>query len=260
MVNFPIGKVHNAYIIETYNYESTKRDIMNYAILNGFDKNVVYSLNHPDICFFEIVDKKKLIENIRSMIVDASNYSPQVADRKFYIIYDAVELDNVAQTTLLKTLEEPKEFDTFFLVTSNANKLLDTIKSRCIMLSDTEEDDYKKLLDIDFLDDAIKILANIKYENVTTIMAFADNFDQREDKFLELIKIYRYVIRDALVYKKTLTKDFIYLREKEQEIISVANSLTYKELGVLCDNLDKLSAMKGLPINKKIAVYNFYKN
>ena len=39
-----------------------------------------------------------------------------------------------AQNALLKTLEEPPEYAVIFLLTENAEKLLPTITSRCVML------------------------------------------------------------------------------------------------------------------------------
>ena len=40
-----------------------------------------------------------------------------------------------AQNCLLKTLEEPPEYATIILISSNENKLLNTIRSRCIKIN-----------------------------------------------------------------------------------------------------------------------------
>lgn len=256
MVNFKTEKVYNTYLIETNDFESTKKDILAFAISLGFDKNVVLSGNHPDIKELIYVDEKFKTQDIRD-IIDSSYYSPNVADRKFYILYDVVNLDSNNQNMLLKTLEEPPEHDIFFLVTNNASKLLDTIKSRCMFLKNDSKDDYKKILSIDFVDDAIRLLANLKYTNESDIMFFAERFDKREDMYHSLINIYRYILRDAIVYKKTLSKELINVREKETEIISIANSFTFEELGMLIDGLDDLAKIKEYQIDKQIAVYNF---
>lgn len=42
-----------------------------------------------------------------------------------------------AQNSLLKTLEEPPEYMVIILITSNENKLLNTVKSRCIRINFT---------------------------------------------------------------------------------------------------------------------------
>lgn len=256
MVSFPTGKIYNSYLIETNDFESTKKDILAFAISQGFDKEVVLSGNHPDIQIIKRIDEKFKAKEIKD-IIDTSYYSPSVADRKFYILYDAVNLEENSQNTLLKTLEEPAEFDTFFLVTSNASKLLDTIKSRCMFLKNDSKDDYKKILSIDFIDDAIRILANLKYESEADLMAFAERFNGREDLLHSLTNIYRYILRDAITYKKTLSKELVNVREKETEIISIANSFSFEELGALIDNLDILAKIKGYNIDKQVAVFNY---
>ena len=80
------------------------------------------------------------------------------------------------------------------------------------------------------------------------------------DLFKKFISLVRYIIRDAMYYKSTLDKSGIILREKESEIISIANALTYRELGVYVDAITELSKISNLPVNKKIAVFNFYKS
>ena len=59
---------------------------------------------------------------------------PIVSNKKVYIIDDSEYLTKDAQNCLLKTLEEPPEFVTIILIVSNENKILNTIKSRCIKI------------------------------------------------------------------------------------------------------------------------------
>ena len=53
---------------------------------------------------------------------------------KIYIIPEADLLTVQAQNALLKTIEEPPEYAIIFLLTENADSLLPTIRSRCVML------------------------------------------------------------------------------------------------------------------------------
>lgn len=258
MINIPIGKTYNSYIIETYNYDSVKQSIKNFAILNGFDRTQVDTDNHPDIFFLEYPDSNIPINVIRQDIIDSSIYSPKYADKKIYVIYDAINLSQDAQNTMLKTLEEPPEFDVFFLVTSNVNALLDTIKSRCVIIKDSADIDYKEILGLEFINEALRLIANIKYESVSNKMNFAENFIGTENSLKKLIMVYRYIIRDAMFYKLTLSKNDLYLKEREDDIISIANSLTIEELGKIVDGLDKLSDENKYNVNKKIALFNFF--
>ena len=256
MLSLPSEKIHNAYIIETYNYEAVKEYIKQFAIRHGFDSNLVYSDNHPDLIFIESDDNKLKIDTIRKNVIETANFSPIVGDRKFYVIYDSYYLENHTQNALLKTLEEPPIFDSFFLVTSNANKLLETIRSRCIIIKDNENINYKELLDLPYTNKALNILANLKYETESDILTFS--YELEDENLKNLIRLYRCVIRDAFAYKVTLSKSMITIKEKEMEIIAISNSFTVEEFGKLINNLDRLSDEINYQINKRIALFNFY--
>ena len=258
MIKLKTDKTFNSYILESYDYKQTKEAIQSFAVANGFESNLVYNDTHPDITYIEYSNKKIPIADIRTKVVGTTFFSPRFANKKIYVIYDAVNLDVDTQNVLLKTLEEPKDFDIFFLVTTNASKLLEPIKSRCIIIRDDADIDYKRVLDLPYLDDALNILANLKYAHISDIMNFADNFSSKENNVRDLIMIYRCVLRDVFSYKKTLDKNLINLKEKEMEIITISNTLSFEDIGKLIDNLDKLSMSKDLNINKKIAVYNFF--
>ena len=257
MINIPKNRIYNAYIIETYNYESAKKAIKEFAILNGFEKAYVDTDNHPDIFYLETEENIK-IETIRRDIVDSSIYAPKIANYKIYVIYDAVNMEVIAEDTILKTLEEPPDFDIFFLVTSNANKFLETIRSRCFIIKDHEENDYKKLLELDYTKEAVLTLANAKYDTLYNRMQFAEKFLDKENRLKDLIALYRYVLRDALLYKLTYNKKNLYLKELETDIISIASSYEIFELGRLVDNLNVLIYANNYFVNKKIAVFNFF--
>ncbi len=70
------------------------------------------------------------ISSIRD-IKKFSNYDDGSGIKKAVIIYDAHLMADEAQNALLKNLEEPPENIIFFLLTSNREKLLPTIFSRC---------------------------------------------------------------------------------------------------------------------------------
>ena len=60
--------------------------------------------------------------------------TPNDSDRKIYVIEEADKMTTQAQNALLISLEEPPRFVTFFLLTENASKLLDTVRSRAVTL------------------------------------------------------------------------------------------------------------------------------
>ncbi len=70
------------------------------------------------------------IEDIRE-IRDKVNFAPAQGRRKVYIIDEAHMLTDQASNAFLKTLEEPPAHVIFVLCTTEANRILPTIVSRC---------------------------------------------------------------------------------------------------------------------------------
>ena len=70
------------------------------------------------------------IEDIRE-IRDKVNFAPGQGRRKVYIIDEAHMLTDQASNAFLKTLEEPPAHVIFILCTTEANRILPTIVSRC---------------------------------------------------------------------------------------------------------------------------------
>ncbi len=70
------------------------------------------------------------IDNIRS-IIESSRISPVSGKYKIYIIDEVHQITVDAFNALLKTLEEPPSHVVFILATTEAEKVLSTIKSRC---------------------------------------------------------------------------------------------------------------------------------
>jgi DNA polymerase-3 subunit delta' len=88
---------------------------------------------HPD--FITVTDPEhknvavKLVREIREdMFV-----RPNEADRKIYLF--AQDLGIEGQNALLKILEEPPSYGVFMLLTDNPEKLLPTVRSRCVELA-----------------------------------------------------------------------------------------------------------------------------
>lgn len=68
---------------------------------------------------------------IRTFLIEPSTGSPALGRRRVFIVRDAERMNEEAQNALLKTLEEPPGAATIMLVTSSADRLLSTIRSRC---------------------------------------------------------------------------------------------------------------------------------
>lgn len=84
---------------------------------------------HPDIIEINAANETH-VEDIRDLI-DRSRLAPMQGTHKVYIIDEVHQLSSAASSALLKTLEEPPENVIFILATTDPQKLLPTIISRC---------------------------------------------------------------------------------------------------------------------------------
>ncbi|HEX8087898.1 MAG TPA: DNA polymerase III subunit delta' [Blastocatellia bacterium] len=94
----------------------------------------VASREHPDVHTISPDGQFIKISQMREMSQEAQ-YRPYEGRRRVYVIDDAERLREEAANSILKTLEEPPESSLILLVTSKPYALLETIRSRCQMLS-----------------------------------------------------------------------------------------------------------------------------
>jgi len=64
-------------------------------------------------------------------LVDSARYLPQRSPKKIYIVDEAHMLSNTAWNALLKTLEEPPPHVMFIFATTEPQKVIETVRSRC---------------------------------------------------------------------------------------------------------------------------------
>lgn len=87
---------------------------------------------HPD--FIEIDAASHTgVDNIRN-IIDSSSFLPLLSHKKIYLIDEAHMLSKAAFNAFLKILEEPPMSVIFILATTDMQKILDTVKSRCFQI------------------------------------------------------------------------------------------------------------------------------
>ena len=137
--------------------------------------------SNPD--YLEITPDGKTIkiDQIRKMQEKIAE-KPIISNKKVYVIDDADLMTEESQNCLLKTLEEPPEYAVIILVVSNENKILATIKSRCVKVKfeALSNEEIKKImpnLSTDFIDVLGGSLQDI------------DNIEEKQEKYKELVKI-----------------------------------------------------------------------
>ncbi|MCI6089675.1 MAG: DNA polymerase III subunit gamma/tau [Solobacterium sp.] len=85
--------------------------------------------NHPDIIELDAASNNS-VDDIRE-IIEQVPYSPIVGKYKVYIIDEVHMLSSSAFNALLKTLEEPPAHVVFILATTDPQKIIPTVLSRC---------------------------------------------------------------------------------------------------------------------------------
>jgi DNA polymerase-3 subunit gamma/tau len=98
--------------------------------LNEKDIQQAISGNHPDYVEINCAVNNG-VDDIRSIVSDIVNTLPIKSKYKFIIFDECHMLTNQAQNALLKTVEEPPEHIKFFFCTTEINKVLPAIRSRC---------------------------------------------------------------------------------------------------------------------------------
>ena len=151
-----------------------------------FDAN-----SNPDFSIIMPDGKSIKIEQIRNLqarIVE----KPISSNKKVYIIDDADTMTEESQNCLLKTLEEPPEYAMIILIASNENRMLQTIKSRCVIIrfEDLTDEEISQILHTND-QDIIRLCEGS--------VAKADAISEKKETFAGLKIIADYLCKNSLI-------------------------------------------------------------
>ena len=95
---------------------------------------------HPDVTLVTRQDKKKelIVDQVREITREAY-ILPNEAERRVFILEEADLMNISAQNAALKLLEEPPNGAVFLLCAASARGLLETVRSRCAVITLNEE-------------------------------------------------------------------------------------------------------------------------
>lgn len=115
--------------------------------------------NHPDIIELDAASNNS-VDDIRE-IIEQVPYAPMIGKYKVYIIDEVHMLTQQAFNALLKTLEEPPAHVVFILATTDPQKIIPTVLSRC------QRYNFSKISNFSMKKRMIEILKkeNISYED-----------------------------------------------------------------------------------------------
>lgn len=124
--------------------------------------------SHPDIIEIDAASNNG-VDEVRDLI-DKVKFAPSLGKYKVYIIDEIHMMSTGAFNALLKTLEEPPEHVIFIMATTEPQKVLPTIISRCqrydfgkISVSDIQQN-LKKVADsenVEIDDESIQLIASL---------------------------------------------------------------------------------------------------
>ena len=92
--------------------------------------------NQPDI--IRVTHEKPntiSVDDIREQVNNDIVIKPYSSKYKVYIIDEAEKMTVQAQNALLKTIEEPPEYAVILFLTNTLDVLLQTVRSRCIIMN-----------------------------------------------------------------------------------------------------------------------------
>lgn len=230
--------------------------------------------NHPDI--IRITHEKPntiSVDDIRKQINEDIQVKPYSGKYKVYIIADADLMTVQAQNAILKTIEEPPAYAVILLLSENAQSLLPTIRSRCVMLKlrnikdklvkkylmeQLQIPDYKADVCTAFAQGNIGraiMLANSEHFNEIKdeALMLLKNIDTMElDALLEAVKrisVYKIEItdyldmlmiwyRDVLIYKATKNIDRLIFGDQLDYIRERAKKSSYEGIETILNALE----------------------
>jgi DNA polymerase-3 subunit gamma/tau len=163
---------------------------------------------NPDVVEMDAASNRG-IEDIRNL-KDVVKLAPVLSRYKIYIIDEAHMLTLDASNALLKTLEEPPSHVYFILATTNPEKIIDTIKSRAVIVDFTKATVEEIVFALKRIIEKEKI--KISEKNLTRIASLSGG------SFRDAVKILEQFSKDSSVLDQMQVDfvDFIKLIENKK--------------------------------------------
>lgn len=223
-----INKISHAFLL----YNSTYTDVhseLSLIISKYILKNDI-SLNCEDVIVISPENDKIVKEqilNLQAKLKTKSLYN----EGRVYIIDCAEKMNDYAANSLLKFLEEPEEGIFAFLITSNIENVLPTIKSRCqlIKVHDNSKFDIN-IFDEEFIKNVISFAKSITESKMSTIAHLQNFISKKPDKcdIIKLLEILQYFYYDILSYK--IKGECSCFNKFKDDVIYLSNMISVKSL------------------------------
>lgn len=246
--------------------------------------------NHPDI--IRVTHEKPSsisVDDIREQINNTVAIKPYQGPYKIYIVPEADLMTPQAQNALLKTIEEPPEYAVIILLTENAQTLLPTINSRCVMLKlrNIKDTLIRKYLmeNLEIPDYKADVCTAFAQGNLgrAIMLANSEHFNEIREEALQLLKyihemevseiinavkhitVYKLEItdyldiimiwyRDILLYKATTEVDKVIFKDQIKYIKEQAKKSSYEGIEKILESLETAKSRLKANVNFDLAM------
>ena len=236
------------------------------------------SENQPDIITVKHEKPASIsVDDVRTQVNGDIMIKPYSSPYKVYIIPEADLMTVQAQNAILKTIEEPPEYAVIFLLTENADSLLATIRSRCVILKlrNIKDKLVKKYLmeQMQIPDYQADLCAAFAQGNIgrAIMLAKSEHFNEIKEEAIQLLKyidemelseivsaikeINKYKLevtdyldiitiwyRDVLLYKATKDVGGLVFGDQLKFIKEKAAKSSYEGLETILESIEKAKA------------------
>lgn len=231
--------------------------------------------NQPDIITVKHEKPASIsVDDVRTQINGDIMIKPYSSPYKVYIVPEADLMTVQAQNAILKTIEEPPEYAVIFLLTENADSLLPTIRSRCVMLKlrnikdklvkkylmeQMQVPDYQADLCAAFAqgnigraimlaksehfneikEDAIQLMKYIDEMELSEIVAAIKEINRYKLEVADYLDIMTIWYRDVLLYKATKDVGGLVFGDQLKYIKQKASKSSYEGLEKILESIEK---------------------
>lgn len=246
--------------------------------------------NQPDI--IHVTHEKPgsiSVEEIRTQLNNDIQVKPYSSPKKIYIIDEADKMTVQAQNALLKTIEEPPAYGVIIMLTSNADALLPTILSRCVLLNikpvkdsvlkrylmeRLKVPDYKADLSIAFArgnvgkavalassenfdvikKDALDMLRYLEDMEIHEVVAWVKKIADYKLEINDFLDILTVWFRDVLLFKATNDVNMLIFKDEVQEIKKRAARSSYSGLEEIVNAIEKAKVRLNANVNFDLTI------
>ena len=246
--------------------------------------------NQPDIITVRHEKPATIsVDDIREQLNGDIMIKPYSSPYKIYIIPEADIMSVQAQNALLKTLEEPPEYAVIFLLTENADSLLPTIRSRCVMLKlrnikdklvkkylmeQLQVPDYQALVCAAFAqgnigraimlaksehfnelkEEAIQLLKYLDEMELHEIVSAIKEINKYKLEVTDYLDIFSIWYRDVLLYKATKDVERLVFGDQVKFIKEKAARSSYEGIEIVLEAIEKAKARLRANVNFDIVM------